>query len=272
MTIVSFPEFNINLKISRIAFSIGKLDIYWYAILIALAFFIAIIFLKKDVKRYNIKYEDILELIVLIIPISIIFARLYYVVFNLEFYLKYPLQMLNIKSGGLAIYGGILGAVGTIIIFCKIKKINILNVLDMFVPYLALGQSIGRWGNFINGEAYGTITNNIFRMGIVENGLYKEVHPTFLYESIATFIIFLVLLFLKSHRKYKGQLAIVYLLLYSFIRAIIEGLRTDSLMFGNFRVSQIFSVILFIISLTIYIYKNRRRGDKNEEIKCNNGI
>ncbi len=180
--------------------------------------------------------------------------------------------MLNIKSGGLAIYGGILGAVGTIIIFCKIKKINILNVLDIFVPYLALGQSIGRWGNFINGEAYGTITNNIFRMGIVENGLYKEVHPTFLYESISTLIIFLVLLALKKHRKYKGELTIVYLLLYSFIRAIIEGLRTDSLMIGTFRVSQVISVIIFIITLGILIYKSRRRGEINEKIKCNNGI
>lgn len=272
MTIVSFPEFNINLKIFRIAFSIGKFDIYWYAILIAIAFLIAIIALKKDSKRYDIKYEDILQLIILIIPVSIIFARIYYVAFNIKNYLNNPLQILNIRNGGLAIYGGIIGAIVTIIIFCRIKKLKILEVLDMLVPYLALGQSIGRWGNFINGEAYGTVTNNIFRMGIIENGLYKEVHPTFLYESISTLIIFLVLLALKKHRKYKGELTIVYLLLYSFIRAIIEGLRTDSLMIGTFRVSQVISVIIFIITLGILIYKSRRRGEINEKIKCNNGI
>ena len=128
----------------------------------------------------------------------------------------------------------------------------------MLVPYLALGQSIGRWGNFVNGEAHGIQTNNIFRMGIVEDGIYMEVHPTFLYESIRTLILFLVLTYLKNHMKYKGQLTIVYLLGYSVIRTVIEGLRTDSLMIGNIRVSQLLSIILFVIMVGILIYKNRR--------------
>lgn len=128
----------------------------------------------------------------------------------------------------------------------------------MLVPYLALGQSIGRWGNFVNGEAHGIQTNNIFRMGIVEDGIYMEVHPTFLYESIGTLILFLVLRYLKNHRKYEGQLTIVYLLGYSVIRTVIEGLRTDSLMIGNIRVSQLLSIILFVIMVGILIYKNRR--------------
>ena len=143
-------------------------------------------------------------------------------------------------------------------------------MFDMIVPYLSLGQAIGRWGNFINGEAHGTITNNIFRMGIIENGIYMEVHSTFLYESISTLIIFFILMYLRNHRKYTGQLTIVYLLLYSAIRTIIEGLRTDSLMLGNIRISQLISIIIFIVVLIILIYKNKERKEiKKLEEKFN---
>ena len=173
--------------------------------------------------------------------------------------------MINIKNGGLAIYGGILGAVVTIAIFCKIKKIKILDMLDMLVPYLALGQAIGRWGNFVNGEAHGRVTNSIFRMGIVENGIYMEVHPTFLYESICTLIIFFILKYLKNNRRYPGQLTYIYLLMYSFVRAIIEGLRTDSLMLENVRISQLISIIIFVITLIILIYK-KKKMDKTKLI------
>ncbi len=258
MTKITFPVFNIKLEISKVAFSIGNINIYWYAIFIAIAFIIAIFGLKKDSKKYKIDYNDILELMVITIPISIISARLYYIIFNLDYYSNNLMEMINIKNGGLAIYGGILGAVITIIIFCKVKKINILDMLDILVPYLALGQSIGRWGNFINGEAHGRVTNNIFRMGIVENGIYMEVHPTFLYESICTLIIFFILRFLKKNRKYSGQLTYMYLLMYSFARAVIEGLRTDSLMLGNIRVSQLLSIIIFIITLIVLIYKKKK--------------
>lgn len=131
-------------------------------------------------------------------------------------------------------------------------------MFDMIVPYLSLGQAIGRWGNFINGEAHGTTTSSIFRMGIIENGIYMEVHPTFLYESICTLIIFFILMYVRNHRKYKGQLTIIYLLLYSLIRIIIEGLRTDSLMIGNIRISQLISIIIFIVVIIILIYNYKR--------------
>ncbi len=259
MTTITFPAFNINLTISRIAFSIGNIHIYWYGIFIGLAFIIAIFALKKDSKKYDINYEDILELIIILIPVAIICTRLYYVIFNLQYYLSNPSQIFNIKNGGLAVYGGIIGAAITIIIFCKIKKLKLLDMFDMLVPYLALGQAIGRWGNFVNGEAHGVQTNNIFRMGIVENGIYMEVHPTFLYESISTLILFFILTYLKNHRKYEGQLTIVYLLVYSAIRAVIEGLRTDSLMIGNIRVSQLLSIIIFSTMLIVLIYINQRK-------------
>ena len=264
MTSITFPLFNIKFEISRVALSIGNINIYWYAIFIAIAFIIAIFGLKKDSKKYKIDYNDILELMTITLPISIISARLYYIIFNYD-YSNNLIEMINIKNGGLAIYGGILGAVVTITIFCKLKKIKILDMLDMLVPYLALGQAIGRWGNFVNGEAHGRVTNSIFRMGIVENGIYMEVHPTFLYESICTLIIFFILRYLKNNRRYPGQLTYIYLLMYSFARAIIEGLRTDSLMLGTIRVSQLISIIICIITLIILIYK-KKKMDKTKLI------
>lgn len=260
---IKFPGLGLEFNIKDIAFSIFGINIYWYAIIIVLAFVIGIIFCKKDDGKYGIKFDNVLELLLVLIPISIISARLYYVLFSLEYYLKNPLEIIDIKNGGLAIYGGIIGAVITIIIYCRIKKINFLDMFDYIVPYLALGQSIGRWGNFLNCEAYGTKTNSIFRMGIIENGNYIEVHPTFLYESICTFVIFIILFCMKNKRKYKGQLTYIYLALYGVIRAIIEGLRTDSLMLFNFRVSQILSVLLLLVFFVILIYKKIKERVKN---------
>ncbi len=270
MNYITFPEFNLSFKISRIAFSVGNIEIYWYAILISIAFIIAIFALKNDSKKYRIEYDIILKLLIIMIPVSIIFARLYYVIFNLEYYMNKPLEIINIRNGGLAIYGGIIGAIIVIILFCKNKKIKVMDLLDLFVPYLALGQSIGRWGNFINGEAHGSITNSIFRMGIVENGIYMEVHPTFLYESICTLTLFFILTYLKNNRRYSGQLTITYLFFYSIIRAVIEGLRTDSLMMGNIRISQLLSILLLIgiIGYKLYfLIKNKRKKFYKNSLK-----
>ena len=270
MNYITFPEFNLSFKISRIAFSVGNIEIYWYAILISIAFIIAIFALKNDSKKYRIEYDIILKLLIIVIPVSIILARLYYVIFNLEYYMNKPLEIINIRNGGLAIYGGIIGAIIVIILFCKNKKIKVMDLLDLFVPYLALGQSIGRWGNFINGEAHGSITNSIFRMGIVENGIYMEVHPTFLYESICTLTLFFILTYLKNNRRYSGQLTITYLFFYSIIRAVIEGLRTDSLMMGNIRISQLLSILLLIgiIGYKLYfLIKNKRKKFYKNSLK-----
>ena len=209
--------------------------------------------MNKDDKKYNINFDDILLLIILTIPIAFIGARMYYVIFNINYYFSNPGKILNIRDGGLAIYGGIIAGTITIIIYCKIKKINILDVLDYVVPYVAMGQAIGRWGNFINVEAYGTETSNFIRMGIIENNIYKEVHPTFLYESIVTFFLFIFLFNIRNKRKYSGQLTYIYLAIYSIARFFIEGLRTDSLMLGNIRVSQLVSLIIFIFSILMIL-------------------
>ena len=262
---IIFPSFNLKFDINSIAIHVGGISIYWYAIFIVLAFVIGIIFCKKDDGKYNIKFENVLELMIIVIPVSIICARIYFVLFSLDTYIQNAIQILNIRNGGLAIYGGIIGAIITIILYCKKKKIHILDMTDYLVPYLALGQAIGRWGNFFNAEAHGTETTNIFRMGIVENGQYIEVHPTFLYESISCLIIFAVLYFLRNKREYKGQMTYLYLALYGLVRAIIEGLRTDSLMLGSFRVSQVFSVLLCIIFSIIVIYKKIKGKKEHEE-------
>ena len=265
---IIFPNFNLKFHINSVAIRIFDIDIYWYGILIVSAFVIGIMLCKKDDGKYKIKIDDILKLMIILIPVSIISARIYFVIFKLEYYIKNPIEIFNIRDGGLAIYGGIIGAVITIILYCKKNRINSLDIMDYIVPYLALGQAIGRWGNFFNIEAHGRETTSIFRMGIIENSQYIEVHPTFLYESICDFIIFIILFLSRNKRNYKGQITYLYLALYGFIRTLIEGLRTDSLMIENLRVSQILSIVLCITFSIILIHKKiryKKENRKNEE-------
>lgn len=248
-------------NISSIAVTIFGVDIYWYAILIVTAILIGILWSKIYSGRFEIKFNDILDLVIFLLPISFICARIYYCIFSFDSFKDNILEIFNIRNGGLAIYGGIIGAVITIFVFCKVKKINFMDLLDFLVPVLALGQSIGRWGNFFNKEAYGTETSLFLKMEIKENGITKFVHPTFLYESCVTFLCFILLAILSKKREYKGQITIIYLTIYSFARMIIEGIRIDSLMFYNIRVSQILSLAIFIIFGSILLCK---------EIKCRN--
>lgn len=242
---ITFPLINIKLNINKIAFTIFDIDIYWYAIIIVASIILALFLLKKQDGKYGIKYEDILDLSIVMLPVAFISARIYYVIFNLNNYQTLQ-QILHIKDGGLAIYGGIIGGVITSYIFCKKRNIKILDLLDYIAPYLALSQSIGRWGNFVNVEAYGRGTNLPWKMGIETVNGIQYVHPTFLYESICTLTIFIILLKLSKNRKYSGQITFYYILMYSFIRMIIESLRIDSLMLYNFKISQILSIGLFV--------------------------
>ena len=255
---VSFPFFNLNFNINNIAFKIGNIDIYWYAIFITLAIFTCLLLCNKDDGKYGINCEDVLTLAIWVIPISIISARIYFVIFNLQYYTNHLNELFNIRNGGIAIYGGIIGGVITVITYCKIKKINFLDMLDYIAPFLPLGQAIGRLGNFTNVEAHGTTTDSIFRMGIVENGTYIEVHPTFLYELVLDLFIFVFLYCLRNKRKFKGEITYLYFIFYGLARFFIEGLRTDSLMLGNFRVSQVLSLVLFVTFGSIFLYKKKR--------------
>ena len=182
MNIVTFPGLNLTMQINRVAFSILNIEIYWYAVIMVSAMIIAITIFKIRDGLYEISFNEIINLLLFLIPISLLSARVYYVLFNLDYFISFPWQIFNIRNGGMAIYGGIIGGIVTCFVFCKCRKINFLDLIDFLAPGLVLGQAIGRWGNFINVEAYGIETNLPWRMGIYEMGKYLEVHPTFLYE------------------------------------------------------------------------------------------
>lgn len=258
---ISFPNLNISLFINPIAISIFGLNIHWYGILIVSAILIGLFLAKKDDGLHGIRFDDVFDFLLIGIFFAIIFARLYFVLFNLDYYKNNLSEIFSVWNGGLAIYGGIIGGAISALIFCKIKKINFLNLCDYLVPFLAFGQSIGRWGNFINQEAYGYATESFLKMRIYskEIGTFINVHPTFLYESILDLFIFIILMILRKKRKFKGQLLYIYLGMYGMGRFIIEGLRTDSLMMMNFRVSQVLSGFLVILSIILYYFSEKCR-------------
>jgi len=253
---IAFPNFNIYLNINKIAFSIGDINIHWYGIIIALAVILCFFLAYKNNNKYGIKYSDIENCMLITLPLAIIGARLYYVVFSWDYYKNNLFEIIKIWNGGLAIYGGIITAILVIFIYSKKKNIKVLSFLDFLAPLVALGQAIGRWGNFINREAYGSITDSLFRMEILLNSEeYISVHPTFLYESIGLITIFFFLYFKK--RKYEGQKLSWYFILYGALRFGIEYLRTDSLYLGSIKISMLVSAGLIIFGLAIKL----RRGD-----------
>lgn len=231
-----------------VAFEIFGLSIRWYGIFIATAVFLGTVIALKQSKITGIKEDDLLDLLLYAIPISIIGARLYYVIFSWELYRDNPIEALNFRSGGLAIHGVLIGAVLTTIIFTKRRKISFWKLVDTAAPSLILGQAIGRWGNYVNQEAHGYATD--LPWGIMVDGV--KVHPTFLYESIWNFGVFIFLMWYSRKKDHvEGAVFLWYLILYSFVRIFIEQLRTDSLMFGPIRVAQLISVI--IIGVASYI-------------------
>ncbi len=237
-----------------IAFTIAGIDIRWYGILIGVAFLLAIYISYLRAPKFGIVQDDILDLTIFLIPCSIIGARAYYVIFSYDNYRGNFIQMLNLRAGGLAIHGGIIAGVIVSYIVAKRKKIKFSNLADLIMPQVALAQAIGRWGNFFNSEAHGGPTNLPWAITVYG----EKVHPTFLYESIWCFFIFIFLIFLSNKIKFKGQIALLYAMLYSFERFWVERLRTDSLMIGQFRQAQVLSLVVFILALSAYIYQVRK--------------
>ena len=241
-----------------IAFTIAGIDIRWYGILIGVAFLLAIYISYLRAPKFSIVQDDILDLTIFLIPCSIIGARAYYVIFSYDNYRGNFIQMLNLRAGGLAIHGGIIAGVIVSYIVAKRKKIKFSNLADLIMPQVALAQAIGRWGNFFNSEAHGGPTNLPWAITVYG----EKVHPTFLYESIWCFFIFILLIFLSNKIKFNGQIALLYAMLYSFERFWVEGLRTDSLMIGQFRQAQVLSLVVFILALSAYIYQVRKYKKK----------
>ena len=267
MNTVSFPGINLNLNINKIAFTIGTIEIYSYAICIVIAILVAFFLLKKSKENYNIDFDFTFYTIIYCLTFGIIGARIYYCLFNLNYYLSNPLKIFDLRSGGLAIYGGIIAGLIVIIVRCKKKKIKIYDFLDYIIPFVAISQSIGRLGNFFNIEAYGTTTNGILRMGIETMNGYKEVHPVFLYESTVTLVLFVILRYKQKNRKFEGEIVLTYLIMYSFVRFFLENLRIDSLMIFSVRASGLISIIIFVISLSLFLKKNFNCRKMSKNIK-----
>ena len=237
-----------------VAFTIGNLDIRWYGILISLGIICGMILALREVKKQGINEDKFLDLILIVIPCSIIGARIYYVIFNWDYYRGDIFAIINIRGGGLAIHGGLLTAFVLGYFICRIKKLDFYKISDIASPCIALGQSIGRWGNYINKEAFGSHTD--LPWGILVNG--DRVHPTFFYESIWDFGLFLFLMKFRKKKKYEGQLFVLYIITYSIGRFFIEGLRTDSLMLGPLKAAQIISIIGISIGIILNMYLKKR--------------
>lgn len=257
MNIISFPNLGLEFKISPIAFSIFDIDIYWYSICIVFGIVIAIILCSLSKEKFGIKFEDILDISVIALVLGIIGARFYYIIFNLEYYALNPIKIFSLRDGGLSIIGGLLfGGLG-VVLRAKKLSLKVYNVLDYIIPFVALAQSFGRWGNFFNAEAYGVECENFFKMGIKNLSGYKEVHPTFLYESICTFVIFCILRILQKNRKFSGQIVFLYLIFYSVCRFFIESIRVDALMFKGIKITKFMCVISMFFSLYVYLKKKK---------------
>ena len=231
-----------------VAFNLLGMEVRWYGIIISSAMIIGVLLAIRNGKKVGFIEDHIIDVSLLALPLAIIGARLYYVIFNLDLYKGDFLSMFNTRMGGMAIHGGIIGGILGGLIVCYKRKMNVLKVADIVAPSLILGQAIGRWGNFVNQEAHGGPTN--LPWGIVVDGV--NVHPTFLYESIWNMIIFVILLKIFKNKKFDGQMASIYLIGYSLGRLFIEGLRTDSLMFGSFRVAQLISLVMIIAGAFLY--------------------
>jgi len=276
---ISFPglfgglSFNPDPK----ALDIGN-GIYWYGIMICLGVILAILFCSKQAAKYGIKEDDVYEMMIWALPMSVIGARLYYVVFYLDLY-RNPDGSFNwsdaiaIWDGGIAIYGAIIAAAITLIIFSKAKKLSIGAMMDLGSMGLFIGQFIGRWGNFFNREAFGETTTLPWRMGLwMDASTYVEVHPTFLYESLWNFVGFLLLwLVISRLRSFDGENACFYLAWYAFGRFWIEGLRTDSLYLFDWtiagepvRVSQALSVVIFVVAVAVLLIKRSKHPSPDD--------
>ncbi len=251
---ILFPKLGINLKINSIAFTIGFVRVHWYGIILALGFSLAFFYVSKRSRDFGIKEIEIEKFTLITSVVAIFSARLYYVIFYPgDFYLKNPHKILFISEGGIAIYGAVLGGMLTLCILSKLTNKNLGSILDLMSLGLLIGQAIGRWGNFINQEAFGCHTDLPWGM-LSENTFGDTVHPCFLYESLGCLACFIFLHFYSLKGKFKpGKIFFLYMLIYGCMRILIEQLRTDSLLIPHtsMKVSQFVGILISLISLFV---------------------
>lgn len=266
--LITFPNLGLEFLIDPVAITIGPKPIYWYGIIIAMAFLFASIYAMKRSEYFSLNEDIMLDTVLVVAPLSIICARLYYVIFSLHLYDSFW-DIFKVWEGGMAIYGGVIGGAIALYIASRWKKVEFLALLDIGACSVLLGQAIGRWGNFVNAEAYGAETNSWLMMTFGGDVGY---HPTFLYESLWNFTGFIMMyVFSKKMYTFRGQMALIYLSWYGFGRGIIEGLRTDSLYIGNFRVSQLLGFATYLVCSGLLIYFSKKPVKSLQIVKDNQG-
>jgi phosphatidylglycerol:prolipoprotein diacylglycerol transferase len=258
--------------LNPIAFNLGGIQVHWYGIIIASAVVLATILAVQEAKRRRIDPDSIYDLILWALPVAIITARMYYVIFEWGYYQNHVDEIVRVWDGGIAIYGALIGAGIVVYLFCRANWIPVWLMLDIIAPVLIMAQGIGRWGNFMNQEAFGRITSLTFLQSLhlphfiiqqmLIDGAYRQ--PTFLYESLWDILGFIVLMSLrhKKHLFKQGEVFLSYVIWYAFGRFFVEGMRTDSLMLLGIRVSQWLSVILFIGAIGILVFRRKSMRER----------
>lgn len=283
---ITFPNLGITVDPSPVAFTVFGKDIYWYGIIIASGFLLAVLYMLHRAKDFGVTQDDVLDMILWAVPIGVVCARLYYCIFYWELYEDDPISMLYIWEGGLAIYGGIIGACIAVVIYSRKKKQNFGLLMDTASMSIVFGQIMGRWGNFFNREAFGDYTNNLFAMQlpvsavraneitqkmwdhvVTVNGVeYIQVHPTFLYESLWNVSVLLFLFWFRKRKKFNGEVFLMYLIGYGLGRIWIEGLRTDQLLLPvvGLPVSQLLSGCLVVGCTILVVWKRKKLSSGGE--------
>jgi phosphatidylglycerol---prolipoprotein diacylglyceryl transferase len=255
--------------LDRVAFELGPLTVYWYGIIIGVGILLGLMLAINESKKVNLDPNIFTDLIIWAIPVSILFARLYYVSFEWEYYSRNPTKIIAIWEGGIAIHGALTGAMLTAILFCHKKGVSFWKIADIAAPSLILAQAIGRWGNFMNQEAHGTeVSRNFLESLYLPDFIIDQMfingsyfHPTFLYESLWNVMGFIFLIIIRKWVKglKQGEIFLLYLAWYSVGRFFIEGLRTDSLMLtDNIRIAQVLSLVLVGLSLSLIFYRRKK--------------
>ena len=264
-SVISFPSLGISIDPPR-SFSIGPLNIHYYGLIIACGLLLAVLYACRRSKEFGIKADDITDGVLWVTPFAILCARAYYCIFSWDVYAQNPIEVLYIWKGGLAIYGGVLGAIIGVAVFAKVKKLRLPALLDLVALGFLIGQCIGRWGNFFNREAFGAQTDTFLRMGLYNTatGAFEYYHPTFLYESVWNLAGFVLLHFLSKRRRYDGQVALGYVAWYGLGRAVIEGLRMDSLYIGPIRVSQLLAAVSCVAAVAVLVWQGFRKHDEKD--------
>jgi len=278
MHYIGFPKLGLEINLDPVAFSVGQVKIYWYGIITSLAFLVIFIGIFRNSEKHGLKQDDLIDLVLITTPVGILCARIFYVLVNWDYYRNNLSEIYKIWHGGLAIYGGVIGGIITIYLFCRRRNINTLKLLDHIVIYLVLGQVIGRWGNFVNQELFGPntdlpwgMTGDIIKSTIANSpadfpGVDPNlpVHPLFLYESLWNLVAFFILIFFRNRKKLDGEVFSLYMISYGMARFVIDSLRFD-LKVGNINVNRLIGILFAVTFIIVFIVRRVRKKESLDD-------